>query len=245
MILLLNREKLAQKIVKLSGFLLLIVAVLLLAWSFISRNEVLQDWYAEYQAILYEFQQRVIYLEDKWIIIIIIESLFLLKSIIPFPMSFMFIVSGMVFPVYYALLIDISGLCILLSVRYAFGYRLGGGRTHRFLKRNPALQRFFERDGKGNPLLLFFLRLVPSVPVNTISQLYGAMKFEYPQYIAISLLGFSPKLISYNFVGNNVYNPFSAKFITPLIILCIISGVSMLAVNRVLEYIANKDKKKS
>ena len=80
--------------------------------------------------------------------------------------------------------------------------------------------------------------------MNTISQVYGAMQFDLPRYLVISMLGFWPKILSYSFIGRHVYDPFSMAFILPIVLLLAVSGISLLAVNRVLAFYNDKIKNK-
>ena len=70
-----------------------------------------------------------------------------------------------------------------------------------------------------------------------VSRIYGSINCEYDKFMIISLLGFLPKILSYAIIGQNVFNPFSLAFILPIIILLVISGVSCIAFNYVLEYV--------
>ena len=40
-----------------------------------------------------------------------------------------------------------------------------------------------------------------------------------------------PRIISYTFVGRNVYDPLSPEFIVPIMILAFASGISLVCVN--------------
>ena len=58
-----------------------------------------------------------------------------------------------------------------------------------------------------------------------------SLKFPYWQFILLSAAGFAPKLLSYTFMGTNVFDPLSKAFLVPLVIVLTISGVSLLCVN--------------
>ena len=78
-----------------------------------------------------------------------------------------------------------------------------------------------ERNQVGSAVVLFFLRLFPCIPINSVSQLYGTSDIGYWKYLIVSLLGFSYKLFSYTIIGRNVYDPMSASFLVPFILLFI------------------------
>ena len=105
------------------------------------------------------------------------------------------------------------------------------------------MREILEAKGALSPVLLFVFRLVPSFPINTISQLYGSMEYTYWKYILISLAGFAPKLLSYSFIGRNVYDPLSWSFILPIVVLLVLSGLSILLLNWSLELIEQRRKR--
>ena len=240
----LNKEKFARGIIRLAGFALIIAAALLLVWSVVSRNEFLQGKYSEYQAFLGGFEEKIIDLESKWVIVTVIEILFLISSVFPLiPHALLFVTAGAVFPTHYALPIDIAGLCLCFSIKYYAGYRHGGGVGQRILRRNHYIQKIFGKKGGETPVTLFICRLLPFIPANQVSRIFGAIKFDYRKFIAISVLGYLPRMIPFNFVGRQIFDPFSFKFTTPLITVFFLSGVSMLAFNGIMEYIIKKEKK--
>ena len=91
-----------------------------------------------------------------------------------------------------------------------------------------------ERNKLGSAVVLFFLRLFPCIPINAVSQLYGTSDIEYWKYLLVSLVGFSYKLFSYTIIGRSVYDPMSASFLLPFILLFLLSGLVLLAFNGVI-----------
>ena len=60
------------------------------------------------------------------------------------------------------------------------------------------------------------------------------------------LLALVPRLVSYSFIGNNVYDPWSSRFFVPLIVLFVITGVSffiMRSVFKLVVRLSNKNTK--
>lgn len=80
--------------------------------------------------------------------------------------------------------------------------------------------------------------------MNTVSRLFGSLNITYWEYIFISVGGFSPKIVSYTIIGRNVYDPLSPSFIVPIIVLLLISAVSALILNFVLDAAAKSSKSK-
>lgn len=226
-----NKKRAQSHAINTAGVLLLAAAAALIVWSLLLRTGTLQLRYAELQNKMYEFQLSVASLDDKWLIFLIIELLFLAKSILPLPVSLMFVISGMVFPYSYAVLINAVGMLLLMTVKYLWGYRFGAGKFEKKLLSYRVVQTVFNKKyGKG--LTLFLGRLIPWTPINKTSQLYGALKYPFDKYIYISIIALTPKLLIYSVIGRNVYDPFSTKFLAPLTAIFAISGISLLVLNR-------------
>jgi uncharacterized membrane protein YdjX (TVP38/TMEM64 family) len=101
------------------------------------------------------------------------------------------------------------------------------------ISKNARLRRLIKSDGTGNPALLIALFLVPGMPINSISGIYGSFNFGYWRFILLSVIGFMPRLISFTFVGRNVFDPLSPGFLVPIMLLAFFSGISLLSVNGV------------
>jgi uncharacterized membrane protein YdjX (TVP38/TMEM64 family) len=214
------------------GGALLLAAALLCALLVAVQSTELQGWYAYYQAQLSQLEYSIVELRNVWIILLIVLLLYAVKSLLPlFPVSLMCVITAAVLPMYLCFAVNIVGIMIWISIKYLDGKQRGGGSLRKLLALNNDVQSLFERDGKGNPWLLFLFRVVPTFPVNSVSKIYGAMGFDYFDFVLISLLGFLPKLISYIFIGSNAFNPLSTAFLVPSIIIFALSGILMLGIN--------------
>lgn len=216
-------------------------AIVLLALFKLPRLEM---WYDKYLVYLEILENRIASMDGKWIIIVSIFSLFILKALIPLPilpLSCICVISGMVFITPVSLLINLLGVMIMFSIRYYFGTKR---KTfpYRFLKNYDDIWSILEHDGNGNPWLLFVCRLIPLFPINTVSNIYGSLKYEFKNYMIISSVGFLPKIISYSIIGRNAFNPFSASFLVPVIILFMVSGIGLLLTRRIILFIKRKDR---
>jgi len=209
--------------------ILIALAVFLLIWSVIAQIEVIELRYAEMQAMLAEWEYFIASLENKWLLILVLFLLYSLKCFVSvIPLSALFIISGMVFNVQYATAINIIGVAILVSIKFLWGDKFGGGSVSRVISRSGFVKDFLKLEGSGNPWMLFLARLVPFAPVNTVSRLYGASEIQYDKYLLLSLLGFAPRILSFSVLGNNVFDPFSVGFFGPIIIMLFLSGISIL-----------------
>ncbi|HZJ75166.1 MAG TPA: VTT domain-containing protein [Clostridia bacterium] len=227
------------------ALILISLSVFLFIWAYIAQIDSIKVHYREFQTQLTQWQLFIASLENKWLLILVIFLLYALKSfIIIIPLSTLFIISGMVFDVQYATAINIVGVTILVSIKFFWGNKFGGGNASKLISRIKILKELMKLEHSGNPFILFIARFVPFVPVNTISRLYGTSEINYDKYLLISLLGFSPRILSLSVLGNHVFDPFSVGFFGPIIIMLFLSGVSMLILNFTLTFFRKEAKYK-
>jgi len=240
----LHKLKNKSALITLSGTVLILLAAACSVLLIVIRTEGVMDRYAAWQAKLQEVWERISAIEQWWIVVVVVFLLFTLKSFLPIiPMSAVCVITGAVMPNYASIVVNLFGVGWLMTIKYYWGLRLGGGGIKKIIRLNKDIESFMEHDGTGNPYMLFALRLMPGSPVNSISRFYGTMKFNYAKYILISLLGTLYKLLSYTVIGRHVFNPLSASFLVPIIILLLISGILLSALNYIIELIIKtKDK---
>ncbi len=167
---------------------------------------------------------------------IIIMLLFLFKSFVPvIPFSVLFISSGMVFPAPVAVFVNAFGFAILVSTKFLWGRRYGGGRAVKVLKSYEPISKFMDFDGTGNKWMLVLLRFIPFMPIGMVSRAYGTTEIKTAPYVGLSVLGFLPRLILWSVVGINIFDPFTPSFIVPIIILLVVSGIAILIYNTMSE----------
>lgn len=240
-----DRELTRRKILNILACVLLIIAVALLVLTFLMQIKNIASAFDEMLARLAEFEAAVASIPSKWLVILVILLIYIGKVMIPLPISAVCVIAGMVFSTPVAVVINFAGITILITIKYYWGKHLGGGTIHKILTRYDNVRRMMESESKGTDGLLFLFRLVPCFPINSISQLYGAMDYEFGKFLILSLLGFTPKIISYSMIGRHVYNPFSLAFMLPIVIIFTISGVSILGVNKFIDVINNNKTKKA
>lgn len=243
-----NRERALPKLLKGLGIASFIGAFALAVIFAVMQFPSVQAKYEQYLVILSDFENTVAALDNKWLIIIVILLLYVLRSLSAVvPYAVIYITSAMVFRPTVSFMLNFVGMAFTAAFRYYTGIQMGEGYLNHVLNRNPIIARIFEVDGKMNPIVLIALRIVPIFPYNTISQLYGTFEYPFVKYMIISMVTLLPRLISYSFIGNNVYDPFSTAFYMPLIVLLLITGGSFFFLRAVImfKYQYNQNRKGS
>ena len=230
-----KKQKTISRILLGSAVFSFCVAVVLIVILCLLQIDAVREKYDEYLYILQDFEMRVAALHSRWLILIVIFLLFLLRSLsMMYPYPMIFIITAMVFPPYQSFFMNLFGMAFTFAFRYYTGYEMGEGTINFALKKYPQILSAMEEDGKGNPIILLALRMIPSLPINTISHFYGSMEYSFPRYMLLSIGAYIPKLVSYSFIGNNVYDPFSSEFFVPIIALLIFTGACLLVLRWIL-----------
>jgi uncharacterized membrane protein YdjX (TVP38/TMEM64 family) len=238
-----NKQK-PQKTVLFCGLILIAIGIAAAVLLYMLQFDELWHWYEVIKNELALLETQIAHLEDKWLFVAAIFLLFAVKSFIPiYPTPTVCFLTGAMLPMYLSVPVNVVGFCILLTIRYFAGKRFGAGGAWYLLRRYDRLRRLIEQDGNGNSSLLIILRLVPVMPVNSISGIYGSLRFDYWRFILLSVIGYMPKIISYTFVGRNVYDPLSPEFIVPIMIIAFASGISLVCVNGLWRSVENTVRK--
>ena len=215
-----------------AGIALLISAAAVSVVVYLLRYDQLWLWYKVYQEKLLEAEQFIQSLGISWKFVLAMLIVFLVRTFIPFlSVSAICVLTGVVLPSYWALIVNFLGIIIMMSIKYFEGMKFGSGNAWKIISKNERARKIIESSGKVNKALLFALRLIPGFPLGSVSRIYGSLRFPYWQFILLSAAGFAPKLLSDTFMGTNVFDPLSSAFLVPLMIALIISGASLLCVN--------------
>lgn len=215
-----------------AGIALLISAAAVSVVVYLLRYDKLWLWYNVYQEKLLEAEQFIQSLGISWKFVLTMLIVFLVRTFIPFlAVSAICVLTGAVLPSYWALIVNFLGIIIMMSIKYFEGMKFGSGNAWKIISKNERARKIIESSGKVNKALLFALRLIPGFPLGSVSRIYGSLRFPYWRFILLSAAGFAPKLLSYTFMGTNVFDPLSSAFLVPLMIALTISGASLLCVN--------------
>lgn len=193
-------------------------------------------WYGRYTETLNEFELWIETYGATPVAVVIILINYALKAVVPwFPVSCICVASAVVFKWYEALLINLIGLSILFALKFAWGKRFGGGNAEKLLMKYDSAHRLVDESKLGSGVVLFFTRLLPSIPLNAVSCIYGTTDMPLWRFVLISDTGVLYKVISYIIIGRNVFDPASASFIVPFIPLILFSGIIFLSLSGALE----------
>ncbi|WP_032120890.1 TVP38/TMEM64 family protein [Clostridium amazonitimonense] len=146
------------------------------------------------------------------------------------PSAMLSIASGVVFGPIKGFVINMVGFFLSGTLAFIISRFLGRDFVNKILKgKTLKLNNNMEKNGFK---ILFLLRLPPVLPYDPLSYTCGLTKIHYKPFIMASLLGVIPETLCYSYMGENIFNPLSPKFIIPLTIVIIATILSTVAFNK-------------
>ncbi len=227
-----NKSKKTRYSLNFAAFVCFLAALALIVLLRVFKDESFLMWYNRFTDTLMYYELWMQTYGATWISALLILANYALKALMPwFPISCICVVAGVLFKWYWAIAVNMAGIVILFTIRYFWGKHFGAGNAEKILNRYVSVKNLIDSGNLGSNVVLFSLRLSPLVPLNSVSSIYGTTDMPYVQYLAVSIFGFSYKLFSYTIIGRNVFNPASASFIVPFIILMLFSGFVLLSLS--------------
>ena len=207
-----------------------------------------QKFYESFCDKMEKLEKSIANIDNLFLVAILILAVFLSKCFISFvPINVTCALSGFIFPIPVALLINALGISFILFYKYYKGGKKEKNSIHKIMTKFPTIEKLVEGNmfgsDQGNPLVLFVLRLIPVVPINPISQLYGFMKYPWAKYLAISLVGYSFKLVSFTVLGKGIHDPFHSGYFVFFAVILIIAGLAMIGLAVFLDRSKKEDQK--
>ncbi len=155
-----------------------------------------------------------------------ILGIYLIKSVLfIIPASLIYIYVGMAFPTGQAILINLFGIILEVTVTYLLGLFLGGDYVNALLAKNKAGRKILEKKFNDNFPILFGIRVLPVFPIDFVSLFWGASRCGFVRYFFASVLGIMPRVILFTILGDGIYDYIPIHLIVKIIICAIPAGV--------------------
>ena len=154
---------------------------------------------------------------------LVLLLLFALKSLSVFFASIvLYTVSGLLFPLPIALLVNSLGVIVMASEAYLMGRIFGSDLIDTIAEKHPKVQPILHLQDKRPFLFTFLLRMLKVSNVDISSMYMGASHVKFAPYLAASYLALIPELVLYAVLGSSIsnLNP-TAAIIAAIIFGCI------------------------
>lgn len=139
--------------------------------------------------------------------------MFAFKSLsIMLPTMVLFAVTGRLFPLPVALLVNTVGVSITMTLPYLIGRFSGGDMTRKLMVKYPRLAELRALRSQRGLFFAFIVRAVGILPCDVVSLYMGNTRLNYMDYLLGGLLGFVPDLLCATVVGMKISDTSSPWF---------------------------------
>lgn len=171
--------------------------------------------------------------DNYFLCFLLVLGLYALKSLsVVFPLLVLYISVGALFPLPLALLVNILGLFVCVTLPFLIGRFSGQEVVGRLIAKYPKAGRLTEYSTENAAFLSYLLRVINLLPGDLVSMALGAANTPFLQYAAGSLLGLLPVMIPSVLLGQNLDNPFSPQFLISFAAIAVVSLLSTVLFNR-------------
>lgn len=161
--------------------------------------------------------ERLIGIEGGGMVMAIFIALllFAIKGVVMFiPLSGLYLAVGAVMnDEIIALLVNLTGIVICLSIAYFNGTKITMERAEEIYRKFPKIKMLDDFESENSLLFSFLIRIFGIVPCDVVSMYCGIKKIPYKEYLLGSVAGMIPGLILTGIIGANITNPLSVPFL--------------------------------
>ena len=161
--------------------------------------------------------------KDSILAAIVILFLYALKSLtVVFPLAILYLASGIIFPTWIAILINILGLAITFTIPYWIGRHFGDEAIEEIYTRFPKVKKVTKYQNSNAFFACFITRIVGFLPGDIVSIYFGACNTNFPVYLLGGISGCLLSIITTTIIGEKLNNPFTKEFLVVLLIRIIV-----------------------
>lgn len=160
---------------------------------------------------------------------VILIGFYAVKSLsIVFPLLVLYISAGVMFPAPLAIIINIAGLFLCVSIPYGIGRFSGKDLLDHLTKKYKKISQLDELQHNNAFFFSFFLRVINLLPGDIVSMVLGASGIPYWRYVIGTILGLFPTMLAATFLGESILEPFSPVFLISAVSTVLISVISFV-----------------
>ena len=155
-------------------------------------------------------------------------ALFALKSLSVFIYSgFLFLASGVLFPIPAAVLVNLLGTVIMVSLPYWLGRQMGGELIESIIRKYPKTAVLRQVQMENQLFLSFITRIINILPSDILSLYLGASGVRYGRYLLGSVGGMLLTIVTFPIIGSSITDPASPLFIASVAVQVVVTAASL------------------
>lgn len=129
-----------------------------------------------------------------------------------FPILLLEMAAGYLFPTPIALMVNLLGVLIVLTVPYWLGRTFGLRQVSKLTQKYPKFQAVMEKQTAHSLFLCFFLRVISCLPGDLVTMYLGAARTPFSHNLLGGVLGIVPGMVLATVMGLNIRDPASPAF---------------------------------
>lgn len=127
--------------------------------------------------------------------------------------SILYAVNGILFPLPFALLLNMAGSAIMATLPFLIGRRKGSGLLVKLTEKYPKLSVLRKLPSENGFFLSMVIRLMGCLPGDVVSMYFGASGIRYREYLTGTLIGLTPSIVIFTVIGMSADDVTSPAFI--------------------------------
>lgn len=127
--------------------------------------------------------------------------------------SILYAVNGILFPLPFAILLNMAGSAIMATLPFLIGRRNGSGLLLKLTEKYPKLSVLRKLPSENGFFLSMVIRLMGCLPGDVVSMYFGASGIRYREYLTGTLIGLTPSIVIFTVMGMSADDVTSPAFI--------------------------------
>lgn len=152
--------------------------------------------------------------QSSFLAALLLLGLFAFKSVtVVLYGSLLYAAGGILFDLPVALLVNLLGTVVMVTLPYLIGQRAGAQRVRQLLASHPRAQALQRLQTDNDLFFAFLSRMIGFVPSDLLAAYMGATGVAYLPYLAGSVLGLLPSILTFTIMGVHVQDVRSPQFL--------------------------------
>ena len=127
--------------------------------------------------------------------------------------SILYAVNGILFPLPFAILLNMAGSAFMATLPFLIGRRKGSGLLVKLTEKYPKLSVLRKLPSENGFFLSMVIRLMGCLPGDVVSMYFGASGIRYREYLTGTLIGLTPSIVIFTVMGMSADDVTSPAFI--------------------------------
>lgn len=161
---------------------------------------------------------------------VIYVALWALLPIFLFPVPILVVPAGYIFGAKLGILYTLMGCALNIAMMYFLAAKIARDRIIHIVeeKSSEKIKKIFLQPSATSQGVFFIFRLIPLISYNLINYMAGILRIDFLPYFLLSLLGITPGIFAFIYLGEQIHDPSSAEFKLAILLLVLLTLFSLV-----------------